>query len=126
VVQPLSPKQRTRLHQLTLQYYGPAALAFPNVAHAVGLTPVQQQKLGSILAENGGGFGKNMSHLNGQDVMARVGAMRREQNASRAASERKVNLMLTPAQKAKWNVLLGRRLAGITDFGGLGGMLGGQ
>ena len=125
-IQPLNGSQRARLHQLTLQYYGPTALAFPQIAHTVGLTPAQQQKIGVIVSTSGRGMMSHLPHGNGQDMMGQMGAMRRAQNQQRAEAERQVNQVLNSAQRARWNALQGRKLPGVTDLGGLGSMFGGH
>jgi hypothetical protein len=124
-VEPLNSAQRARYHQLTLQYYGPAALAFPSVASKVGLTAAQKEKISTILSANGQEMMGHVPHGSGQNMVGQMGAVRKSSNEARAKTDRQVDAILTPAQKAKWAAMQGPKLDGISDMGGLGSMFGG-
>ncbi len=119
-VAPLSPAQRVRLHQLTLQFYGPTALEFPAIAKKVGLTPAQKAKLDLIVSTSGRGMLGHMPNAKNGNMNSQFGAMSKSMDQARAATERQVDKILTPAQKARWAALQGRKLPGITRFGGMG------
>lgn len=124
-VAPLNPAQRARYHQLTLQYYGPAALAMPDTASRVGLTPPQREKIKELVAMSGRKMFGQLPQGSNQKPMDRVNAMRKAGNAARVTLDRQVDALLTPAQRGKWRALQGPMLPGITDMGGLGSMFGG-
>jgi hypothetical protein len=121
-VAPLNPHQKARLHQLTLQFYGPAALDFPGVASRLGLTPSQKQKISAIMSASGRQMMGHLPRSGSGDMMGQFKDMQRRQNEARAVSERQVNQVLTAGQRAKWNAIQGPKLPGITDFGNMFGM----
>jgi hypothetical protein len=89
------PDQLRRLKQIAWQQRGPRALEEPEVAAALGLTGAQRQRLRALLQE---------AHVPGT---GRGGA----DDPGKAASTR-LQDVLTPAQKERWEALLGEPFAG--------------
>jgi hypothetical protein len=89
--QKLSRPQLERLHQLDLQWEGPAALASrPIIADALDLTPEQRTAIAQAIADNVG--------LQKPDFQSRqVGAER----------SRRILEILSPQQRERWSVLQG-------------------
>jgi hypothetical protein len=123
----LTPTQKVRLRQLSLQTLGPMALLQPNVGAEVGLTKPQQAKLQDVIAKEnkllftGMSSGGKTNDMNA--LQARMKAMAQRQKAARDASEAALAKILTAKQRAKWASMLGKRL----DLGamGMGSMFGG-
>ncbi len=120
-IAPLNFAQRSRLHELTLQFYGPMALEMPSVANKLGLSPNQKTKIAEIVSENGRSMQGGVPKGNGGNMASQLGSMSKRMEAARAVAQHKLDKVLTPAQRAKWTALQGRPLPGITSFGGLGG-----
>ncbi len=95
----LNDTQKKRLRELELQWTGPVALMNPEVAKEVGLTTEQQSKIQGIIQEQmqamreqfqgGGQPGANFQQM-------------REQ------VEKRILEVLTPAQRQKWQEMLGK------------------
>jgi hypothetical protein len=89
--QNLSQPQLERLHQLDLQWEGPAALASrPIIAEAMDLTPEQRTSVAKIIADH-------LNHPTGD-------SSRRDLEA---ALSRKVFEILSPRQRERWSALQG-------------------
>jgi len=95
----LEPGQLERLKQIQLQAQGAEALATPAVAAALALSDEQQRKLAELSAE----YQRRQDQLTGdfQQRFARI----RELNAER---DKRAFALLTAAQKAKWDELIGK------------------
>jgi len=118
----LTPPQRTRLHEITLQVTGPAALLDPKVATEIGLTSKQTSQIQTAIASSahrpkGGRTGMGAADM--QSMMA-------TQKKSKEDLERSLATILTPSQKAKWKRLQGRPLPLSGALGGFGGGFGGR
>jgi hypothetical protein len=131
VVEPLSASQRTRFHELTLQYIGPTALLQPKIEKQLGLTSAQQEKLSTLITTSSERIrasirGPGTSGIN-PNMLTQMGPA---QAQARAAEERKLPSILTSAQLAKWKALQGKPLPSVTDnnkmVSGLLGGFGGQ
>jgi len=108
----LSPSQRTRLHQITLQSYGPKALADPKVGAEVGLSAQQQatikHKLETIAKDAAKGMqGKKMGSTP-QSMMGNMGAVQELQKKINDESIKQIYPILTAKQRATWTKLQGR------------------
>ncbi len=116
----LTPPQRTRLRQLTLQSIGPSAVLQPKVAGALGLTPGQKSSLmSSLSAANANITSGDISVSSPNNVNNRLQQMSRLQEAAKAAGNRALSVTLTPAQKSKWHAMLGKPFA-LKGFLGVG------
>jgi len=92
----LNETQRKRLRELELQWQGPFALMDPEVAKQVGLTEEQQAKIRGIIQE---AF---------QSVRGQPGERMQEFQKAREQAEKKILEVLTPAQREKWQQMLGK------------------
>lgn len=124
-LEPLTPVQRTRYRQLSLQFYGPAALAMPKVASQVGLNPAQRAKVDTLISAGGRQMLGQVPYGSAQNMMSQMPKIRKSANQARASLERQVDAILTPSQRAKWRAMQGPALPGISDMGGLGSIFGG-
>jgi hypothetical protein len=116
----LTPPQRTRLRQLTLQSIGPAAVLQPKVASALGLSSGQRSSLTySISAANEKISSGRINASSPANVNNRLQEMSHLQEAAKAEGERALNKTLTPAQKSKWRAMLGKPFA-LKGFLGIG------
>lgn len=125
----LTPPQRGRLRQLTLQSIGPAAVLQPKVAASLGLSSTQRNRLlDSISAANARVASKLQSGQSSDQWQKQMGEMIKLQNLAKAEGNRALGATLTPAQKAKWKAMLGKPfpMTGFLGAGGLGQMLGGR
>jgi hypothetical protein len=119
----LTPKQKARLHEITLQSYGPKSLLDPKIGAQVGLSPSQHEKLQAALykavqqttsAMKGAGGAPSMGSFDMGKAQAGV-------SRSRAAGEAAMSRILTPKQLTKWKVMQGRPI----KLGPLATMMGG-
>lgn len=124
----LTPPQRTRLRQLTLQSIGPSAVLQPKVSNALGLSSGQRSSLmSSLSAANAKITSGDIAVSSPNNVNNRLQQMGRLQEAAKAEGERALSVTLTPAQKSRWRAMLGKPFA-MKGFLGLGSgfpMLGG-
>ncbi len=126
----LNDGQYKRYRELVLQHQGPHALGDPKVAEQVGLTVEQHNKIREIIessrprpmgfgpggppgVDRPGGFGGNPPQpppgagqpgAPGQDF----DAMRKQMEAQREKTAKQILDVLSPAQRAKWEALLGK------------------
>jgi len=99
----LTDAQRKRLRELELQWQGAFALTDPEVARQVGLTEEQQAKIRGILQET---F-QSLRPQPGQP--GQPGGTRMEEiQKAREQAEKKILEVLTPAQREKWQQMLGK------------------
>ena len=122
----LTPPQRVRLRQLTLQSIGPAAVLQPKVGAALGLTGGQRSSLmRSISDSNARMAGQMQNGRTVRDWQARMPELTRLQNAAKAEGNQALMATLTASQRAKWKAMLGKpfTLSGFLGVGpmGLGG-----
>lgn len=130
----LTADQFRRLREIGLQKIGPIAIARPDVAEAVQLTPEQTQQIRALeeqliqaglqtvqsLRPAGGGRPRlrelrtKMATLN--DSMARIQAMKKD-------TEAKIVALLTTEQKARWTQMQGVPFQGQVNLGPLGNQL---
>ncbi|RYG25422.1 hypothetical protein EON82_07200 [bacterium] len=116
----LTPPQRARLRQLTLQSIGPAAVLQPKVATQLGLTPAQKSRLqASISAANQKIAAGSMQGRTQQDFQAQLQKMGKLQAAAKVAGDKALAATLTAPQKAKWRAMLGRpfKMSGFLGAG---------
>jgi hypothetical protein len=133
IKQLLRPEQLTRLYQLDYQHRGPLALADPQVAQAVKLSPETQQKIAPIVNEyrnqaaemrraffqemfqnnqqgqqpQAGQPGPGGRRPNFQDLQQRMGPLQQNLAKLKAETEAKIIALLTPEEKANWQALQG-------------------
>lgn len=116
----LSPAQKARLHEITLQSYGAKALLDPKVAEQVGLTATQASNLKSAVGrveQSEKTAYKASSSGKGFDMSA----MQSAAEVRRKQTDAALNSILNPKQKQKWLSLQGKQI----DLGPLGAMMGG-
>ncbi|MGE5191620.1 MAG: hypothetical protein ACM3U2_03905 [Deltaproteobacteria bacterium] len=103
----LSPPQVERLEQIVLQIQGPAAIHRPAVAEKLGLSASQRGRIAAIGAEH-------RQALRDIREQARAGknpaALSRQLEQLQSGLQSDLLAMLTPAQRGRWNALLGKRL----------------
>jgi hypothetical protein len=91
----LTPEQRNRLVQVDLQWEGPSSLVSrPVVADTLGLTPEQRASLKQAVAQS------HAARAGGTPVTTVERELARQALA-----------LLTPAQKERWRIMLGRPVA---------------
>ncbi|HWD37217.1 MAG TPA: hypothetical protein VG944_00075 [Fimbriimonas sp.] len=126
---PLTPAQRVRYRQLSLQFFGPLALIQPKVTKQLEITPAQHAKMVAIIAKNSRQVAASMpkpgSNANG--YMSGYQNVMQAQARARASEEAQMKAVLTRGQRAKWAAMQGRILPGIDNpLAGFGGMMGGM
>ena len=124
----LTPAQRIRLRQLTLQSIGPASVLQPKVAAQLGLTASQKNTLSRSFARANQGLATGMAgHNSAEQWQGKLGEMARMQARSKALGQKSLVATLTPIQRAKWNAMLGKpfALSGFMGSGNLAPMMGG-
>ncbi len=95
----LNETQRKRLRELELQWQGPFALTDPELAKQVGLNEEQQAKIRGIIQEA-------FQSVRGQP--GQPGERMQEFQKAREQAEKKILEVLTPAQREKWQQMLGK------------------
>lgn len=99
--------QLERLHQITLQSFGPKSLLDPKIGSQVGMSAAQENKLKSEMTKIG-----EAQRAEAQKVF--MGRMQNPQAAAammaatRKRTEALLNSVLTPKQLAKWKALQGK------------------
>jgi len=117
----LTPPQRVRLHQLTLQAEGPTALLQPANASAVGLTPPQKTRLSQMITASSTQAMSGMKNFDKSNPMSGFGDVMKRQKEAQAAMNSQLPHILTPSQMRKWNQMQGRKLPNLSMMpGGLG------
>jgi hypothetical protein len=94
----LRPDQLARLKQLTIQRQGAFAISSPDIAKQLGITKAQEAKIMQVRQE---GFQKHMAAAKnkpGYKADPKITAWIKEG----------IMKVLTPAQKAKWNKIIGK------------------
>jgi Spy/CpxP family protein refolding chaperone len=102
----LTPAQEKRLEELTLQWMGPPALLLPDVAKKVGLTTQQQQKIREL--EQAHSQKARETFQRGRNNPQEREKMLQQWVKLRKELDTKILALLTPAQKQKWQSLLGK------------------
>lgn len=123
----LTPTQRVRLRQLTLQSIGPSAVLQPKVASALGLSATQKSKLLSAISASNARLAAQMKNGRSMsDWQQNMGQMTKLQNQAKAEGNKALMATLTASQKAKWKAMLGKPLplSGFLGAGSMGGMFG--
>ena len=101
----LTPAQRVRWRQLTLQSIGPSAALQPKVVAGLGLTANQKARLQNALSDANAPVAEKLQGGRGSIQMPE---MTRLQNEAKARGNAALQAILTPAQRAKWRAMLGR------------------
>jgi hypothetical protein len=117
----LNAAQLARLHQITLQSFGPKSLLDPKVGAQVGLSPAQQHKLqlelGRLaLSQQGATMGLLQG---GQPNLSAAQSLAAN---SRKKTQALLDTVLTASQRAKWKALQGKpiQLSGMASLMGGG------
>ncbi|MER3402832.1 MAG: hypothetical protein C4336_08670 [Armatimonadota bacterium] len=113
----LTETQKKRLRELELQWQGPTALMDPEIAQEVGLTQEQQAKIMGIVQEF-----RRMRAPSKQG--GSPGPQALEQ--AREETEKKILEVLTPAQRQKWDQMLGKPFTFEGGRRSIGARRGGQ
>jgi hypothetical protein len=108
----LSPKQKARLREITLQQMGAGALLHPEVKKALAITPDEERKVTAIVRD---GQMQMMASYRSSASGGKPGAMQTnfaEMQKKRDEWQVKMNAMaskeLTAGQNAKWHAMLGK------------------
>ena len=123
----LSPAQRVRLRQLTLQSIGPGSVLQPKVAAQLGLSSTQKSRLTNAFAVANKALANDMQnkHNTAQGWQNDMGRLAKVQAQAKAASNKALFATLTPAQSSKWKAMLGRPFA-MSGFMGAGNLFQGM
>lgn len=115
----LTPAQRLRWRQLTLQSIGPSAILQPQVVAGLGLTASQKSRLSAALSDANQPLVERMQN---RSSPMRMPEMTRLQNESKARGNQALQSILTPAQRSKWRAMLGKpmNLSGFLGAPALG------
>lgn len=97
------PVARDRYNQLYAQYRGYSAFLDPTVVEQLELTPEQQQKFAQLNAE----WAKQTANWR-TDYPANRETVVNQLRDSRQTVFRNIDSTLTPAQRARWNKLMGK------------------
>jgi hypothetical protein len=114
VRQILSQAQYRRYEQLSLQHAGPVAIGSPEIAEKVGVSGEQLEQIRQIARAAmppppgpGQGPGRGASQQGQGGPPPNPEEMRRRMHEAREKAGREILAVLTPAQREKWNSLLG-------------------
>ena len=101
----LTPAQKVRMRQLTLQSIGATAVLQPKVAASLGLSKGQKARLATSISDANEGVAARMrSGMSAE----RMPELTRLQNEAKAKANRSLLAILTPAQQTKWKAMLGK------------------
>ena len=101
----LTPVQKVRMRQLTLQSIGATAVLQPKVAATLGLSNGQKARLATSVSDANEGVAARMR---GGMSAERMPELTRLQNEAKAKANRSLLAILTPAQRTKWKAMLGK------------------
>ena len=101
----LTPAQKLRMRQLTLQSIGATAVLQPKVASTLGLSNGQKARLATSVSDANEGVAARMR---GGMSAERMPELTRLQNEAKAKANRSLLAILTPAQRTKWKAMLGK------------------
>ena len=115
----LTPAQKNRMRQLTLQSIGAAAALQPKVATRLGLTAGQKAKLATEISDANEAVASRMR--NGMSAQT-MPELTRLQAQAKAKGDRSLLSILSVAQRAKWRTMLGKpfNMSGFLGVGSLG------
>lgn len=115
----LTPPQRVRLRQLTLQSLGASAALQPRVLVQLGLSEGQKGRLVSAVTDANQAVANRMRGGINQGTIVE---MTRLQSEAKTKGDRALLAILTPAQRTKWKTMLGRpfNLSGFLGVGSMG------
>jgi hypothetical protein len=117
----LTPAQKSRLHELTLQSFGPKALLDPKVGAQIGFTAKQAADLRAAMAKSAMSQRSAMQSAGAGGIGFNMGGIQSAMKGIRKSSEAALDNILTPKQRLKWKTLQGKPI----EFGPLGQMMGG-
>jgi hypothetical protein len=113
----LTPPQKARLKQITLQQAGAAGLLNPEVKKELKLTPPQEQRIGAIVRDGSmqmfaGMRGPGAPNRGGppkrEEMQKRMGEFAKKQEVWRAKMLAESIKSLKPDQQAKWKAMQGK------------------
>jgi len=126
----LTPAQKVRLRQLTLQFVGPAAVLQKRVANELHLTGDQKllfrAQIQTIYKNAFATYARPTG--NAPDAAAlqqRMGEVAKRQAQVKTLSEAALAKLLTPPQKAAWTKMLGKKIP-LTGLAGMGSSMRGM
>jgi hypothetical protein len=115
----MSAAQLIRLHQITLQSFGPKSLLDPKVGNQVGLSAAQETRLRSELAKQAAVLQAEARKVFTGSKQGQ-GAAQAMTQASRKKTDALVATILTSKQLAKWKAMQGKPFH-LTGFSALFG-----
>lgn len=109
----LSPPQKARLRQITIQQMGAQAMYNPEIRKELGLTESQAKKISAIMQQNfrsvfAGSPGKQGEKRTREDAMKQMQEFAKKQAAAKDKVDSQALKVLTPAQQSKWKALKGK------------------
>jgi len=103
----LTPQQLKRFEQLKLQYDVPSILLQPEIVNKLKITDEQRQRFMGVIQEMQKAVAPLMKEArsagNPQEILPKVIALRRD-------CERKIEALMTAAQKQQWQKMTGKPL----------------
>ncbi len=102
----LTPAQQKRLQELALQWDGPSALLRTDIAQKVGLSSQQQQKIRELVQAQSQKMREAFQRA--RNNPGEREKLRQQMEQNRKDLNNKILALLTPAQKQKWQSLLGK------------------
>jgi Spy/CpxP family protein refolding chaperone len=105
----LTPEQRKRLDQITLQVVGLLWVAQPEIARELNLTDEQRQKAKEL---------REQTRKEARDLFRSSDRQERREKYAKLRQEtrRKLHELLTENQRAKWKELVGRPFQGPVEY----------
>ncbi|MBC8065787.1 MAG: hypothetical protein H7Y17_13225, partial [Chlorobia bacterium] len=109
----LTPTQKARLKQITLQQMGPQAMYNPEVKKELGLNESQTKKIGQIMQASfqqmfGSPGVKPGERPSREDAIKRMQEFAKKQEASRVKTNAETMKVLSPTQRSKWKAMQGK------------------
>ena len=104
----LTPAQRLRMRQLTLQSIGATAVLQPKVAASLGLSKGQKARLATSISDANEAVAARMSAGMSAEGMPELTRLQKE---AKIKANRSLLAILTPAQRSKWKAMLGKPFA---------------
>ncbi len=108
----LTPAQKTRLRQISIQQIGAGAMLSSDVRKELALTPAQEKKIGDVLQQSYQSMGRTMprnSTASTPEAQRKVfQEMMAKQEQIKLQTTKNAEATLTPAQRTKWKAIQGK------------------
>lgn len=108
----LSPKQKSRLREITIQQMGAGALLHPELKKALGISPDEERKITAIVRDGQmqmmASYQSNSPGNKGSSMQMNFAEMQKKRDEWQAKMNAMAAKELTASQNARWRGMMGR------------------